>query len=70
MLLRKKKFNKKIYNVHVIILIVLKNVNSFNFEEKNETFLRLNATSIKMKESEISMTLKFNIVRSTSSTTR
>ena len=60
MLLRKKEFNKKIHNAHVTMLIVLKNVNSFNFEKKNEIFLKSSATSIKMKENEISMTLKFN----------
>ena len=37
-LLRKKKFNKKVYNVHVIMLTVLKNVNSFNFKKKKKFF--------------------------------
>ena len=60
MSLRKKKFSKKIYNAHVTMLTALKNVNSFNFEKKNETFLKSSATSIKMKESEILMTLKFS----------
>ena len=60
MSLRKKKFNRKIYNAHIIILIVLKNVNSFNFKKKNETFLKSSAISTKMKENEILMTLKFN----------
>ena len=50
MSLRKKKFNKKIHNAHVTILIVLKNINSFNFEKKNEIFLKSNATSTKMKK--------------------
>ena len=38
MLLHKKKFNKKIYNAHVIMLTVLKNVNLFNFKKKDEIF--------------------------------
>ena len=60
MLLRKRKLSKKIHNAHVTILIVLKNVNSFNFKKKDEIFLRSNVISIKMKKSEILMTLKFN----------
>ena len=60
MLLRKKKFSKEIYNAHVTMLTVLKNVNLFNFKKKNETFLKLNAISIKIKENKILMTLKFN----------
>ena len=39
MLLRKKKFNKEIYNAHVIMLTVLKNVNSFKFEKENKILL-------------------------------
>ena len=59
--LRKKEVNKEIYNAHVTMLIVLKNINSFNFKKKDEIFqLKSSTTSIKMKESEISMTLKFN----------
>ena len=50
MSLRKKKFNKKIYNAHVIMLTVLKSVNSFNFEKKNEIFLKSSATSTKIKK--------------------
>ena len=42
------------------MLIILKNVNSFNFEKKNEILLKSNATSTKMRKSEISMTLKFS----------
>ena len=60
MSLRKKKFNKEIYNTHVTILIILKSVNLFSFEKKDEIFLKSSATSIKMKKNEISMTLKFN----------
>ena len=60
MSLRKKKFNKEIHNAHVIMLIVLKIVNSFNFKKKDETFLRSSATSTKMKKTEVLMTLKFN----------
>ena len=60
MLLRKKKFSKEIHNAHVTMLIVLKNVNSFNFKKKNEIFLKSSAISIKMKKNEILMTLKFN----------
>ena len=60
MSLRKKEFSKEIYNAHVTILIALKSVNSFNFEKKNEAFLKSSTTSIKMKKSEISMTLRFN----------
>ena len=60
MSLRKKKFSKEIHNAHVTMLTVLKNVNSFNFEKKNEIFLKSSATSVKIKKSEISMTLKFN----------
>ena len=60
MSLHKKKFNKEIYNAHVTMLIVLKNVNSFNFEKKNEVFLKSNAISIKIKKNKISITLKFN----------
>ena len=60
MSLRKKKFNKKVHNAHIIMLIVLKNVNSFNFKKKNEVLLKSSATSIKMKENKISMTLRFN----------
>ena len=60
MSLRKKKFNKKIHNAHVTMLTVLKNVNSFNFEKKDEILLKSSATSVKIKKSEISMTLKFN----------
>ena len=60
MSLRKKKFNKEIHNAHVIMLIVLKNINLFNFKEKNKTFLKSSAILIKMKENKISMTLKFN----------
>ena len=60
MSLRKKKFNKKIYNAHVTMLTVLKNINSFNFEKKNEIFLKSSATSIRMKKNEISITLKFS----------
>ena len=59
--LRKKKFNKEIYNVYVTMLTVSKNIISFNFEEKDEIFqLKSSATSIKIKENEISITLKFN----------
>ena len=50
MLLRKKKLNKEIHNAHVTMLIILKNVNSFNFKKKDEIFLRLSATSIKIKK--------------------
>ena len=60
MSLRKKKFNKEIYNAHITMLTALKSVNSFNSDKKNEIFLKLNAISIKMKESEILMTLRFN----------
>ena len=60
MLLRKKKFNKKIHNAHVIMLTVLKNVNLFNFEKKNEIFLKSSATSTKMKKNEILMILRFS----------
>ena len=60
MLLYKKKFSKKVYNTHVTILIILKNINSFNFKKKNETFLKSSATSIKMKENKILIILKFN----------
>ena len=42
------------------MLIALKNVNSFNFKKKDEIFLKSNATSIRIKESEILITLKFN----------
>ena len=48
--LRKRKFSKEIHNAHVIILIVLKNVNSFNFKKKDEILLKSSATSIKMKK--------------------
>ena len=60
MSLRKKKLSKEIHNAHVTMLIALKNVNSFNFKKKGEIFLKSSATSIKMKENEISMTLKFS----------
>ena len=60
MSLCKEKFNKEIHNAHVTMLIVLKNVNLFNFEKKNEIFLKSSATSIKMKENEILMILRFN----------
>ena len=60
MSLRKKKFNKEIYNAYVTMLIVLKNVNLFNFKKKDEIFLKSSATLIKMKESEILIILKFN----------
>ena len=60
MLLHKRKLSKKIYNAHVTMLIVLKSVNSFNFEKKNEILLKSSATSIKMKENEILMILKFS----------
>ena len=60
MSLRKRKFSKEIHNAHVTMLIILKNVNSFNFEKKDETFLKSSATSIKMKKNEISMILKFS----------
>ena len=60
MSLCKEKLNKEIYNAHVTILIVLKNVNSFNFKKKNEIFLRLSATSIKMKKNKTLIILKFN----------
>ena len=60
MSLCKKKFNKEIYNTHVTMLIVLKNVNSFNFEKKDEILLRSNAISIRIKKNEILMTLRFN----------
>ena len=64
--LRKRKFNKEIVNAHVTILIALKNINSFNFEEKNEIFqLKSNAISTKMKENETLMILKFNTLIST-----
>ena len=59
-LLCKKKLSKKIQNAHVTMLIVLKNVNSFNFKKKNEVFLKSNATSTKIKKNKISMTLKFS----------
>ena len=65
MSLRKKKLSKEIYNAHVIMLIVLKNVNSFNFEKKGEILLRSSAISTKMKESETLMTLKFSTLIST-----
>ena len=42
------------------MLIVLKNINSFNFKKKDEIFLKLSAISTKMKEIEILITLKFN----------
>ena len=50
MLLRKRKFSKEIHNTYVIMLIALKNVNSFNFEKKNEILLKSSATSTKMKK--------------------
>ena len=50
MSLCKKKFNKKVHNAHVTMLTVLKNVNSFNFEKKDEIFLKSSATSTKMKK--------------------
>ena len=58
--LRKRKFSKEIYNTYVTMLIVLKNVNSFNFKKKNEILLKSSAILIKMKESKILITLKFN----------
>ena len=60
MSLRKKKLNKEIHNAHVIILIILKNINLFNFKKKSEIFLKSSATSIKMKKSKILITLRFN----------
>ena len=60
MLLRKRKFSKKIYNAHVAMLTALKNVNSFNFKKKIKILLRSSAISIKMKESKILMILKSN----------
>ena len=60
MSLHKKKLSKEIYNAHVTMLTVLKNVNSFNFEKKSEILLKSSATSIKMKKSKILMTLKFS----------
>ena len=42
------------------MLIVLKNVNSFNFKKKNEIFLRSSATSIRMRKNEILITLRFS----------
>ena len=60
MLLRKKEFSKEIHNAHITMLIILKNVNSFNFEKKNEILLRSSAISIKMEKSETSMILRFN----------
>ena len=64
MSLRKRKFNKKVHNAHVTMLIVLKNVNSFNFKKKNEILLKSSATSTKMKKNEILMTLKFSTLNS------
>ena len=60
MLLRKKKFNKKVYNAYVTTLIVLKNINSFNSKKKDEILLRLNAISIKIKKSKTLIILKFS----------
>ena len=59
-LLRKKKFNKEIDNAHKIMLIVLKNINSFHFKKKDEVLLKSSATSIKMRKNKISITLRFN----------
>ena len=59
--LRKGKLNKEIYNAHIIILIAQKSINSFNFEKKGEILqLKSSATSVKMKESEVLITLKSN----------
>ena len=62
MSLRKKKLNKEIYKIYIIMLIVLKNVNSFNFKKKSEIFLKSSAISIKIKKGKILMTLKFNML--------
>ena len=59
--LRKGKLNKEIYTAHIIILIALKSINSFNFKKKGEILqLKSSATSVKMKESEVLITLKSN----------
>ena len=60
MLLRKKQFNKEVHNTHITMLIILKNVNSFNFEKKSEIFLKSSAISTKIKEKKILIILKFN----------